>query len=187
MVYYTGSSNDSEISSQSHVFTSVANPNPNPNGSMQKRAIPVNLSNASGLAKRTGLNVMPAELTGVAPWAAAPNHNPNPSNAGMPNAADSSTVVDHGTSGEIHNALSTAAADSGLARILSYMKKCRPDDPLASQDMDQHWSTIQAAPSPTLLPSLRFHDLVFGRSVHVVRTLISAHKALYVYHGTIEL
>lgn len=51
----------------------------------------------------------------------------------------------------------------GYHLLLDYMEKCLPsqtDDAAMTKDGD--WSAIQAALTPTLLPELRFHDLVFG-------------------------
>jgi hypothetical protein len=46
--------------------------------------------------------------------------------------------------------------------IDGYIKKCMP-----SENLDEagviNWNVQQAAPSPTILPSLKFHDLVFGK------------------------
>lgn len=55
----------------------------------------------------------------------------------------------------------------GYGRLLAYMELCYPASQAAEQNA-QHineWSAQQAAVSPTLLPSLKFHDLVFGRQL----------------------
>ena len=56
----------------------------------------------------------------------------------------------------------------GYIRLLEYMEKCLPTQPEggdAKHDHEHDWKALQAAPIPTLLPSLRFHDLVFGREL----------------------
>ena len=56
---------------------------------------------------------------------------------------------------------SSNASETGLAKILEYIQACQPKDtvPLIN------WQDQQAASVPTLLPNLRFHDLVFGREL----------------------
>ena len=88
---------------------------------------------------------MPAEMTGVAPWAAnkrnKPDSNPAVAAAETPGAGGS----------------------TGYELLAGYMDQCAPvstgEAPAAS------WLEDQAAATPTLLPSLRFHDLVFGREL----------------------
>ena len=55
---------------------------------------------------------------------------------------------------------------NGLKLLEDYMKTCLPPTLSPSEQAEEkakHWSTIQASGTPTLLPDLRFHDLVFGR------------------------
>lgn len=56
--------------------------------------------------------------------------------------------------------------DESLQKILEYIEKCRingqgglPDD----DGQGSSWAKEQAALKPTLLPELKFHDLVFGQ------------------------
>eukprot|EP00601_Ochromonadales_sp_CCMP2298_P017581 CAMPEP_0173241834 /NCGR_PEP_ID=MMETSP1142-20121109/14597_1 /TAXON_ID=483371 /ORGANISM="non described non described, Strain CCMP2298" /LENGTH=256 /DNA_ID=CAMNT_0014173221 /DNA_START=47 /DNA_END=814 /DNA_ORIENTATION=+ len=49
----------------------------------------------------------------------------------------------------------------GLTLMDAFILKCAPIEAEAATRDD--WSAQQAAASPTLLPHLRFHDLVFGR------------------------
>ena len=42
------------------------------------------------------------------------------------------------------------------------MERCRPADEAEKRDAQARWSAAQLAPTPTLLPTLKFHDLVFG-------------------------
>lgn len=53
---------------------------------------------------------------------------------------------------------------TGYQVILNYMRACFPEYDKTSDDRSivQDWYLTQAAPTPTLLPSLKFHDLVFG-------------------------
>lgn len=55
----------------------------------------------------------------------------------------------------------------GLARILNFVQRCLPETaPRTAEEEEaarlQDWRTVQAAVSPSLLPDLKFHDLVFG-------------------------
>ena len=52
-----------------------------------------------------------------------------------------------------------------LAKMLAYMESCLPAAEEAARSSVGSWLAEQAAPTPTLLPSLRFHDLVFGREL----------------------
>jgi len=59
------------------------------------------------------------------------------------------------------------AGRDGLARIMNFIQRCLPDTaPRTAEEEEaarqQDWRTVQAAVSPSLLPELRFHDLVFG-------------------------
>ena len=47
--------------------------------------------------------------------------------------------------------------------IVAYMKKIKP--PKEKESGISFWSKDQMAESPTLLPSLKFHDLVFGHDL----------------------
>ena len=49
--------------------------------------------------------------------------------------------------------------------IEEYIRKCIPVDREQVNDPSSDWNQVQAAASPTLLPSLRFHDLVFGQQL----------------------
>ena len=54
---------------------------------------------------------------------------------------------------------------SGREVLEEYIKKCLPVDREQANDPSSDWNQVQAAASPTLLPSLRFHDLVFGQQL----------------------
>ena len=49
------------------------------------------------------------------------------------------------------------------ARACTRMRSCRRG-PRAKRDAQARWSAAQRAPTPTPLPTLKFHDLVFGRA-----------------------
>lgn len=59
------------------------------------------------------------------------------------------------------------SSGDGLARIIGFMQRCMPEAASRSAEEEeaarlQDWRTVQAAVSPSLLPDLKFHDLVFG-------------------------
>ena len=52
----------------------------------------------------------------------------------------------------------------GHQLLLEYMEKCLPSQTEdADTTKDDDWKVVQGALTPTLLPTLRFHDLVFGQ------------------------
>jgi len=51
----------------------------------------------------------------------------------------------------------------GERALLAFMARCLPQK--ASGSAAEDWNAVQAAETPTLLPGLRFHDLVFGRQL----------------------
>lgn len=54
----------------------------------------------------------------------------------------------------------------GLTRLRAFMLVLRPGgDPKNTQTALSPWVEDQALPTPTLLPTLKFHDLVFGRDL----------------------
>lgn len=52
----------------------------------------------------------------------------------------------------------------GFELMEGYIKRCLPDSTSldAEQQRAEDWNSQQAAATPTLLPTLKFHDLVFG-------------------------
>ena len=53
---------------------------------------------------------------------------------------------------------------NGHQILLEYMEKCLPSKIEDSgKTKDDDWNAVQGALTPTLLPTLRFHDLVFGQ------------------------
>lgn len=60
-----------------------------------------------------------------------------------------------------------AMVQDGYLRMIAYIERCIPNTaPRTAEEAEAarlaDWQTIQAAATPTLLPSLKFHDLVFG-------------------------
>jgi hypothetical protein len=61
-----------------------------------------------------------------------------------------------------------SSTKNSLEVLLNYIEKCRLNGQGGAPDDDgkgSSWAREQAALKPTLLPDLKFHDLVFGQSV----------------------
>ena len=91
-------------------------------------------------------------MTGIAPWSVLPNVQNE-----QQRQAPSSSISEENSSDD-----SVECNNPALATVLRYMDDIKPagEDEGASS-----WSKMQMAESPTLLPSLKFHDLVFGHDL----------------------
>eukprot|EP00934_Nitzschia_sp_Nitz4_P006997 Nitzschia sp. Nitz4//scaffold27_size158506//49548//53105//NITZ4_002594-RA/size158506-processed-gene-0.231-mRNA-1//1//CDS//3329545470//6987//frame0 len=99
---------------------------------------------------RSKRNNPPLGVTGVAPWAAKKKPSLPPTNHAPP-----SIVEENETS-------SSSQSGSGRHQVSQYMEKIKP----AAEDTGaSNWSQAQMAETPTLLPNLKFHDLVFGHDL----------------------
>lgn len=99
----------------------------------------------------------PVTITGVAPWASKPTstlapHKRRAQEAHLGGAIESSKGTDV--------APRERGEGIGLALVLAYIKKLQPPEEV--EGGTSSWSKAQMAESPTLLPHLKFHDLVFG-------------------------
>ena len=119
----------------------------------------------------------PLTITGVAPWAMQQQNQP-PSSPGTRQkrgareacmgALDETTKDDDDDSSSTHSGMSVdevLRADdcpSGLAYVLNYMKTIQPP---AEEEGFSSWSRAQMAETPTYLPDLKFHGLVFGHDL----------------------
>ena len=95
----------------------------------------------------------PLGVTGVAPWAMKNNKPPSSdsikSNDALTGVTDVRSIGSEGT-------------ESKPCPVLAYMKKIKPPK---EEEGVSSWSKDQMAESPTLLPTLKFHDLVFGHDL----------------------
>lgn len=116
-----------------------------------------------------GHGAPPVTITGVAPWAQSqPQHGGRDvACKAAPKLPPSSLkpVVEMSTKLKItENADETAA----MSCILSYIRRCKglSVDGNGEEDSDRiDWLSAQASPTPTLLPNLKFHQLVFGKEL----------------------
>ena len=92
---------------------------------------------------------------GVAPWAIM-NINPPPTNATKRNSDDTTKLTNKAP------LKSESSGQSTLCRVLAYMEKIKPPE---EEKGISSWSKTQMAESPTLLSTLKFHDLVFGHDL----------------------
>lgn len=132
----------------------------------------------------------PLTVTGVAPWAMSSVPRPGVPYAVMPpqsqakfapvrtdrqgvgagagarHDADAAKGADEKGEGKLGEAgEEELAGRTGLEVVEAFIEKCLPMALEAGGAAAEDWNQVQAAASPTLLPSLKFHDLVFGRTL----------------------
>lgn len=103
----------------------------------------------------------PLTVTGVAPWAMQSNDSAgNQTKQVVPSAVveEEEEQLDEPMVGESL----VETENPALARVLKYMEELKPPE---EEEGVSHWSKTQMQESPTLLPSLKFHDLVFGHEL----------------------
>ena len=109
----------------------------------------------------------------VAPWASVPprSHNEassrnNGSSHQDSKSADEAPDRQICADGILGDVSISAFKSQGLDQLVSYIARCRPDGTCGKDSVEAseaRWSSQTAAPTPTRLPNLKFHDLVFGR------------------------
>ena len=106
--------------------------------------------------RRTTVQNPPLGVTGVAPWAI---QQMAPLNAKR-SAGEALSTSTEGKSTE--NDEQTKPSQEHASRVLSYMKSIKPPE---EEEGVSSWAKAQMAETPTLLPNLKFHDLVFGHDL----------------------
>ncbi len=106
---------------------------------------------ALGATKRAN---PPLGVTGVAPWAMNSN---TPLNAKRP-AGEALAEV----SEEVSEQPFQKDDRKAKSRVLIFMEQIKPPE---QDEGTSTWSKLQMAETPTLLPNLKFHDLVFGHDL----------------------
>jgi serine/threonine protein kinase len=96
----------------------------------------------------------PLGVTGVAPWAVK-NHAPL--NAKR-TAGEALTDLPE----EVVEKPQEKADETPKSRVLQFMEEIKPPE---EEEGTSSWSKAQMAETPTLLPNLKFHDLVFGHDL----------------------
>jgi Protein phosphatase 2A regulatory B subunit (B56 family)/Protein kinase domain len=113
----------------------------------------------------------PSTITGVAPWAVQPHTQSTPPPSTITGVAPWAVPPPAKSRPLPHN-LSTAVPQSstdaselpktGYDYVLMYMEQIKPPQ---EAEGASPWSVAQMAETPTLLPHLKFHDLVFGHDL----------------------
>lgn len=106
-------------------------------------------------------------VTGVAPWAfqkqpKAPGPLTGGSRPGLPRQAAPPTLGSFAEQDE--EEVKAQKERGGLERVREYMKRLVPDGESASGGGPTPWEEALQAETPTLLPTLKFHQLVFGHT-----------------------
>jgi serine/threonine protein kinase len=105
----------------------------------------------------------PLGVTGVAPWAMQmPPVKRSAGEALIGMSEDDNNSDQAEKKVERETGENNGAVDAGQSRVLSYMEKIKPDE---DEEGSSSWSKAQMAETPTLLPKLKFHDLVFGHEL----------------------
>jgi serine/threonine protein kinase len=101
----------------------------------------------------------PLGVTGVAPWAmktTPPAHAKRRAGEALSGVAEENAVE------EKRQTVDCSSAKDHLPRVLAYMEEIKPAE---EEEGGSSWSKAQMAETPTLLPNLKFHDLVFGHDL----------------------
>ena len=126
-----------------------------------RKSVPAHAHFAMGPPKarppRTqGTSTPPLTITGIAPWAVeSPSLKRNAGEAHMHDSKPHPLAILEDNDEE----------ESGLKRVLDYMSQLKPTTDGEDDDGTSPWAKAQMAETPTLLPSLKFHDLVFGHDL----------------------
>jgi len=130
--------------------------------------------------KTSGSKNPPLAVTGVAPWAMSGAQGAKMTSSRRNNPQLGLTAVAPWSTTNKHQPLynkikpdddnkreKIRSSDEEIkyeyCPIVAYMKKIQP--PIEKESGISFWSKDQMAESPTLLPSLKFHDLVFGHDL----------------------
>jgi len=123
--------------------------------------------NATTLAWKPGSGPPPVTITGVAPWALGSQAKsitpPLGIHAVFPKSESKHFQAEKLQS--LKDDVDESSADSGIILVMEYIDKCLPKSNDDGGDGIKEWNKLQSAPTPTLLPSMRFHDLVFGKNL----------------------
>jgi Protein kinase domain/Protein phosphatase 2A regulatory B subunit (B56 family) len=123
---------------------------------VMKQAPPVTVTGVAPWAVQSSSSTPPVTVTGVAPWAVG----------SAPGSTASSTkrrALDAHVESNAESGASASTGSTGLDVVLACMKLIEPPD--SGEDGVSSWSKMQMSETPTLLPNLKFHDLVFGHDL----------------------
>ena len=103
----------------------------------------------------------PLTITGVAPWAIQPTTQATSIPIQNANIRQSTLSPSSNNQSNIEPTKLNSPT-SGYDYVLAYLEKIKP--PVEEEGVSS-WSQSQMAETPTLLPNLKFHDLVFGHEL----------------------
>eukprot|EP00977_Amphora_coffeiformis_P010476 scaffold2452_cov194-Amphora_coffeaeformis.AAC.4 len=116
----------------------------------------------------------PLTITGVAPWAVQQQQPPTSAPWATQQQQPPTSQLNKRRLGQQQNQLGALPEkdkkvteeqpSTGFDRVVAYMEKLKPADDQGG-DGTPSWSKEQMAETPTLLPDLKFHDLVFGHDL----------------------
>eukprot|EP00538_Stauroneis_constricta_P012587 CAMPEP_0119546228 /NCGR_PEP_ID=MMETSP1352-20130426/733_1 /TAXON_ID=265584 /ORGANISM="Stauroneis constricta, Strain CCMP1120" /LENGTH=1198 /DNA_ID=CAMNT_0007590907 /DNA_START=24 /DNA_END=3620 /DNA_ORIENTATION=- len=105
----------------------------------------------------------PLTVTGVAPWAMKPKA---PAESKRPTPSRPPSTLQEESSNDTPSSQAdddpSMSPHYGSERVRQYMKKVKPPEEVEGSSV---WAKAQMAESPTLLPDLKFHGLVFGHEL----------------------
>jgi len=114
---------------------------------------------------KPGQGPPPVTITGIAPWAMSSQSKSSSSSLVGLQSSYPTNEMKRLKEEEIqevqrHN-------NTGIEIIMDYIERCLPKSTDGDTDEDgtKEWNKLQSAPTPTLIPSMRFHDLVFGKEL----------------------
>ena len=117
----------------------------------------------------TGRKEPPLTVTGVAPWANQSSSQPPLTVTGIAPWTVHPKVVHVAhvdtTLSTLDESAETNGAGSSNGALQTVLKFMEDIKPAAEEEGASPWSKMQMEESPTLLPSLKFHDLVFGHEL----------------------
>ena len=135
-----------------------------PSGSGSKGGLTMTRTPGKGVAPwsaASGTNP-PLTITGVAPWAMQQQQQPLTTQLNKRRLGQHQNPL--GDFSEKDKKAADEEAITGFDRVLAYMDKLKPADDHGGDGIPS-WSKQQLAETPTLLPDLKFHDLVFGHDL----------------------
>lgn len=117
-------------------------------------------------AWKPGSGPPPVTITGVAPWALGSQTKASTPLLGVhavfPKNDSKNFQIENFREQKSEE---VETSGNGINLIMEYIENCLPKGSDDGSEGSKEWNKLQSAPTPTLLPSMRFHDLVFGKNL----------------------
>jgi hypothetical protein len=120
---------------------------------------PLTVTGVAPWAMQTSSANPPLEVTGVAPWAIRQGQQQT---GPMSHKRGADSVHLEEVSEDVNENGENSWNISGVDHVLKFMERIKPAH---EEEGISSWSKAQMAESPTYLPDLKFHDLVFGHEL----------------------